>query len=51
MHMKTKVRGWKENHGIQNTGIEDSKVNAIIDKRQVRKTWENSITEYHYQPN
>jgi hypothetical protein len=24
MHMKTKELGWKENHGIQNIGIEDS---------------------------
>jgi hypothetical protein len=30
MHMKTKERGWKENHGIQNIGIEDSKGNAVI---------------------
>jgi len=27
-----KEQGWKENHGIQNTGIEDSKGNLIVDK-------------------
>jgi hypothetical protein len=35
MYMQTKEVGWKENHGIKNTGIEDFKGNIIIDKRQV----------------
>jgi hypothetical protein len=30
--MKMKEQGWKENHGIQNIGIEDSKGNLIVDK-------------------
>jgi hypothetical protein len=30
--MKTKELGWKENHGIQNIGIEDSQGNIIIDQ-------------------
>jgi hypothetical protein len=32
--MKTKGTGWKESHGIQNSGIEDSKGNMIIDSKQ-----------------
>ena len=51
MYTKTKERGWKENHGIQNTGIEDSKGKAVICKREILKMWENSITEHHDQPN
>jgi len=39
MCMKMKEQGWKENHGIQNNGIEDSKGNIIVDKRQVQKIW------------
>jgi uncharacterized membrane-anchored protein len=35
MYMKTKELGWKENHGIQNIGIEDSQGNTIIDQRRV----------------
>jgi hypothetical protein len=35
MYVKTKELGWKENHGIQNIGIEDSQGNIIIDQRQV----------------
>jgi hypothetical protein len=34
MYMKTKELGWKENHGIQDTGIENSQGNIIIDKRK-----------------
>jgi hypothetical protein len=49
--MKLKEQGWKENHGIQNIGIEDSKGNIIVDKRQVLKIWENYITELYDQPN
>jgi hypothetical protein len=39
MYMKTKELGWKENHGIQNIGIEDSQGN-IIDQRLVLQIWE-----------
>jgi hypothetical protein len=31
VYMKTKELGWKENHGIQNTGIKDSKGNITVD--------------------
>jgi hypothetical protein len=37
-HKKTKEPRWKENHGIQNIGTEDS-----IGKRQVLKIWDNYI--------
>jgi hypothetical protein len=30
-YMKSKELAWKENHGIQNIGIEDSQGNIIID--------------------
>jgi hypothetical protein len=33
MYTKTKKLGWKENHGIENIGIEDSQGNIIIDQR------------------
>jgi len=49
-YMKTKELGWKENHGIQNIGTEDSKGNITTDKRQVLKIWANYITELHDQP-
>jgi len=42
-----KEQGWKENHGIQNIGIADSKGNLIVDKRQVLKSLDNHITELH----
>jgi uncharacterized membrane-anchored protein len=45
MFMKTKELGWKENHGIQNIGIEDSQGNIIIDQRRVLQIWENHITD------
>jgi hypothetical protein len=45
MHMKTTELGWKENHGIQNIGIEDCQGNMIIDQRRVLKIWENYVTE------
>jgi hypothetical protein len=32
MYMKAKELGWKENHGIQNIGIEDSQGNIIINQ-------------------
>ena len=31
MYMKTKELGWKENQVIQNTGIEDSQGNRIVE--------------------
>jgi len=51
MYMKTKELGWKENQGIQNTGIEDSQGNRIVEQSQVLKIWENYITELHDRPN
>jgi hypothetical protein len=32
MYMKTKELGWKDNYGIQDTGINDSEGNIIADK-------------------
>jgi hypothetical protein len=49
--MKTKELGWKENHGIQNIGIEDSQRNIIIDQRRVLQIWENYITELYNRGN
>jgi len=43
--MKTKELGSKENRGIQNIGIDDSKGHIIINKRKARKIWENFIPE------
>jgi hypothetical protein len=37
MNMKTKELWWKENHRIQNTGIEYWQGNIIVDQRQVPK--------------
>jgi hypothetical protein len=51
MYMKTKELGWKENHEIQNIGIEDSQENIIIDQRQVLQIWENYITELYDRAN
>jgi hypothetical protein len=34
MYMKTEELGWKENHGIETIGIEDTEEN-IIDVRQI----------------
>jgi hypothetical protein len=44
MYMKTKELGWKETQGIQNTGIEDSLGNRIVEQSQVLKIWENYRT-------
>jgi hypothetical protein len=33
MYIKKTEQGLKENHGIQNIGIEDSKGNLIVDKK------------------
>jgi hypothetical protein len=51
MYMKTKELGWKENHWIQDIGIEDSQGNIIIDQRQLLKIWENYITELYDRSN
>jgi hypothetical protein len=48
MYMKTRELGWKENHGIQNTGIEYSQGNIIIDQRQILKIWE--LYDQHSRP-
>jgi uncharacterized membrane-anchored protein len=51
MYMKTKELGWKENHGIQNIGIEDSQGNIIIDQRRVLQIWDKYITELYDRAN
>jgi hypothetical protein len=51
MYMKTKELGWKENHGNQNVGIEDSQRNIIIVRRRVLQIWENYITELYDRAN
>lgn len=45
MCMKRKELSWKENDRIQNIGIEGSRGNIIVDKRQALKIWQNYITE------
>jgi hypothetical protein len=47
MYMTTKKLGWKENHGIQNIGIEDSQGYIIIGQRRLLQIWENYITELY----
>jgi hypothetical protein len=49
--MKAKELGWKEDHGIQNIGIEDSQGNIIINQRRVLQIWENYITELYDRAN
>jgi hypothetical protein len=51
MYMKTKELGWKETHGIQNIGIEDSQVNRIVEQNQELNMWENYISELYDRPN
>ena len=51
MYMKTKELGWKETHGIQNIGIEDSQANRVVEQSQVLKIWENYIAELYDQRN
>jgi hypothetical protein len=34
---------WKENHGIQQIGIEDCTGDIIVDKKQVLNIWDNRI--------
>ena len=48
---RKKQLSWKENHGIQNTGIEESKGNITVDVTQVLKTLENYTTEPYDQTN
>ena len=36
-------------YGIQNIGIEESKGNIIVGRRQLLKIWENYITELYDQ--
>ena len=49
--MKTKELRWKDTQGIQNTGIEDSRGNRIVDQKQMLKIWENCVTELYDRPN
>jgi hypothetical protein len=51
MYMKTKELGWKENHWIQNIGIEESQGNIITDQRRVLQIRENYITERYDRAN
>jgi hypothetical protein len=39
---------WKENHGLQNIGFEDSTRDIVADKRHI---WENHIMELYDRPN
>jgi hypothetical protein len=48
--MKTKELRWKETHGIQNNGIEDSQGNRIADQNQVLEIWGNYISELNDRP-
>ena len=41
----------RDTQRIQNTGIEDSQGNRIVDQRQVLKIWENYVTELNDRPN
>jgi hypothetical protein len=45
--MKTKEVFWTENHETQNTGIEDSKGNTVVDKRPVLRIWRRYIAELY----
>jgi hypothetical protein len=45
IYTKTNGLSWKENQGIQNTGIENSVRNIIMYQRHLLKMWENYITE------
>jgi hypothetical protein len=51
MYMKIKELGWKENHRIQNIGIEDSQGNIIIDQKRVLQIWEHYIAEFYDRAN
>jgi hypothetical protein len=45
------VVGWKEDDGIQSSGIEVFQGNVIVDQGKVPKFWENYIGELNDQPN
>jgi hypothetical protein len=49
--MKRSELGWKENHGIQNIGIEDSTGDIRVDKGQTQNIRENHITELYDRTN
>jgi hypothetical protein len=51
MYINIKKLGWKENHGIQNIGIDDSQENKTIDQRGVLQIRENYITELYDRAN
>jgi hypothetical protein len=51
VHMKTRELGRKENHVIQNIGIEESTGSIIVDKRQALNIWENNIMDLYNPPN
>jgi hypothetical protein len=50
MYMKTKKLGLKQNCGIQNIGIEDSKGNIMLDNRKILKIWGNYVAELYVWP-
>jgi hypothetical protein len=49
--MKKRELGWRENHGIQNIGIEYSTGDIIVGKRQVLNIWKNHILELYDRTN
>jgi hypothetical protein len=51
MYMKTNEIRWKETQAIQDIGIEDTKMNRIVEQNQVLKIWENYNSELHDRPN
>jgi len=51
MYMKTNELGWKENHGIQNSGTGHATGQITVERRQVLKIWENYITGLYNRPN
>ena len=51
MYMKKKELSWKDTHGIQNIGIEDSQGNRIVGQRHVLKIWENQVSELYDRTN
>jgi hypothetical protein len=51
IYMKTKELGWKETHGNQNIGIEDSQGNRRVEQSQMLIIWKNYITEIHDRSN
>ena len=52
MYINIKELGWKDNHGVQAIGNEDSQGNIIVDdKREVLNIWENYVTEIYDRAN